>query len=391
MTDQTEKGTEPSAFEPADQIESFLAGLIAFVQGFLRTVRDLAFNQTRFGQALQNQNADAKYSKPVTFITLISFLAIRIFRFGVLTLLLAFGASSCGAETLTEKAYPSLLDELKIPSISDIILYGIPTLIVILLVSQVLKFMLLKKAGESGKVLMAITYYSVGFQYMAYLVLFSIISLVMYLQIESSDYLNYLIGGVVLVFLLWVILVFYRLVSKTIDESHLRVAWRGGKQIWLFLWSSVLMTVTTLSGWEMAYSLAKLEVADRQAKPVLATSLIELDITSGGSFSFDLLVQNNSKDEVSLETAEVFVYGKLMHPGQIIDSCQGQAPVIILQSIEACWLTISFDVPGTPYSSSYFSWDGLISFNAISPSGGTRTISAYIRSGEVVFKVSEID
>ena len=100
MADPSKKDTD-SAFEPVDNIEKFLIGLIAFIQHFLQTLRDLAFNQTRFSRSIKGENTDAKYTKPVTFITLISFLAIRIFRFGVLTFLL-FDISSCSAESRTE-------------------------------------------------------------------------------------------------------------------------------------------------------------------------------------------------------------------------------------------------------------------------------------------------
>jgi hypothetical protein len=393
MAEPTENKETASTFEPTDQIESFLIGLIAFIQALLRTLRDLAFNQTRFSQALQAQPADAKYTKPVTFITLVSFLSIRIFRFGLLTLLLAISTSRCHAETLTETQYPSVLDELKIPSIEEIILYGIPTLLIVLLVSQLLKFVLLKKPDESGKLLVSVTYYSVGFQYLAYLILFAILSAEFYAEVQ--DYyrprpsVDNLLKILALLCVLWILFIFNRLVLKTIDPSQFRVAKRGWKQLWLFLWTVLLLAVTTASGALMSYSLAKQEVEERLEKPFLAVSLIGYDNSASDRIVLNLLVLNNSKDQVPLNAAQVYVYGNLQHPGEIINSCQGAAPVVLLQSGETCWLTISFERTSRAYSPS--DSKNLIKFYEITPSGEMTTISEYIEYQQTNLDIAGIE
>lgn len=388
MKDQPKNETVP-AFEPTDRIEQFLIGLIAFVKHLLCTLRDIAFNKARFSQVLKGQDTETKYAQPITFITLVSFVALRIFRFGVLTLLLAFGTASCHAETLTENAYPSFWDELKIPSITEIILYGIPTLIVVILISQFLKFVLLKKHTGSGEVLLSITYYAVGFQYIAYLLLFSLVSLLVYLDPPEGFFYAIPVGA--LLFLIWVILVYYRLVVKVIDEDQFRVRKRGLKQAWLFLWSVILIAVTSLSGWGMSYSLARLEINERSARPLLKLIMIGFDTSTSTGIFVDLLVRNNSGGEIALRTDEVYAYGDLLHQGEISGNCQGEAPVILLHADEVCWARMVFSKEGEPYASMFVSLRDLIGFNAIFPDGETRTVYAYIRTGETLFKINEME
>jgi len=390
MEDQTKSDGDP-AFEPTDKIESFLIGFISFIGHFLRTLRDLAFSQTKFSHAIISHESDRKYAKPVTFITMMSFLAIRIFRFGLLTLLLAVGTLSCSPETRTKTVFPSLLDELQIPTFNEIILYGIPTLIVVLLVSKLLKFVLLKGSDKSRRTLVSITYYSVGFQYMAYLALFLLISLLAYLQ--PPEYFLYIIYVALPLFLLWGVFVFYRLVSKAISINDLRISRPGLKQAWLVFWSFVLMAVTTLSGAEMAYSLAKMEIKEYEPKSILSMGLIGSDQIGTEGFSVDVVVRNNSTEEVSLISKQVVAYGELRYEGEVTRYCSGLAPVIILLPNQVCWLTISFEGPGAEYAHAalFYSMDDLISFDAISPAGENQTISAYIRSGGEKLKLSEIE
>jgi hypothetical protein len=375
MADQTKRDTD-SAFEPTEKIESFLIGFLYFLKQIFCTLGDLAFNKTRFCKTLKSHDRDKRYTKPVTFITLMSFLAIRIFRFGVITIILVFSTASC--ETQTEAKYPSLLDELRVPSLTEIILYGIPILIVVLLFSQLLKFVLLKESADSKEMLVSITYYSVGFQYVIYLLIFSTISLVFYYELEVENYVLFI--PVALMFL-WVVLAFNRLVSKTIDNQDLRFSTFGVKHIWLFLWSVVLMAITTLSGAGMAYSLAHLEAEELKSKPVLSIGLITSDNSKEDEFSVNVLVRNNSDEELVLLSNQITAYG---YHGKIVKSNIGYEDIIILKSNKVGWLTIEFSKPDTEQGSSSFVRD-LVSFTALSPSGEHKPIRAYIRSeGEVV-------
>jgi hypothetical protein len=389
--DEPAKNEAPPAFEPTDRIEQFLIGLIAFVKHFLCTLRDIAFNKARFSRVLKGQDKDTKYARPITFITLVSFVALRIFRFGVLTLLLAFGTPSCQAETTTETIYPSFWDELRIPSVTEIILYGIPTLIVVILISQFLKFVLLKKHTDSGGALLSLTYYAVGFQYIAYLFLFSAISLLVYL--EPPEEFFYAIPVVALLFLLWVVLVYYRLVGKVIEEAQFRVRRRGWRQIWLFLWSVVLIAATSLSGWGMSYSLARLEVDERSAKPILKLGMIGFDQSAAAEISMDLLVRNNSEQEIALRTEEVYAYGNLRHQGRIVANCQGETPVILLEAKEVCWARMVFSKEGAEIERGFISVSlaDLIEFNAILPNGESKIVRAYILAGETQFIIRELE
>lgn len=389
MADEKVKDSN-SSFEPTEKIEGFLIGLIIFIQHFLFTLRDLAFYQTRFTNAIKKQEADKLYTKPVTFITIISFLAIRIFRLGIVTVLLALGTVSCSRETMTETPYPSLLEELRVPSFTEIILYGIPTLIVVLLFSQLLKFLLIKGSDEANRNLVSITYYAVGFQYIAYLILFSILSLLLYLgELDPfSDSINYIL----LIFLLWVTLVFYRLVSKTIHRNDLRVSRPILKQIWLFTCAFLLVAITTTSGAGIAYSLAQFDVQDFESLPVLSMGLVGFDNSNEDVFTVNLLVRNNSTEEISLLSNQVTAYGRLQHNGEIINSSSGPAPVIILKPNVVSWLTVSFEKSGTDYvSGGFFSTRNIIEFTALNPSGEQETLSARIRSDGEIFEISEFE
>ena len=393
MADETKDGPG-SAFEPAEKIESFLKGLLYFLQGLLFTISDLAFNKTRFSNTIKNPDTGREYTKPVTFITLMSFLAIRIFRFGLLTLLLGFSTASC--ETQTEIKYPSLLDELSVPSLEEIFLYGIPILIIALLFSQLLKFLLLKGSAESRQVLVSATYYGVGFQYIAYLVIFSLASLLFYwldqdVETLIPEWVYGTVSIILLLYVLWVVFVFYGLVSKTIDKKDLRISTFGFKQLWLFLWSFVVMATTTISVVGITYYLIQPDYEELRAKPVISMGLIGSDNSNPDEFSVEVLVRNNSDEELALLTDRVTVNGSYVYPGRITDSNLEYEHVIILKPNEVCWLSIVFDKPVDAERPGPFSSSDLVRFVALNPAGESKSIRAYIRSeGREVF-ISEIE
>jgi hypothetical protein len=376
MADQTKRETD-SAFEPTERIESFLIGFLYFLKQIFCTLGDLAFNQSRFSKILNSGDKSKRYTKPVTFITLMSFLTIRIFRLGVLVILLVFNLASC--ETQTRAKYPSLQDELQVPSLTEIILYGIPILILVLLFSQVLKFVLLKGSAKSGDLLAAVSYYAVGFQYFMYLLIVALFSLFIYFEPEIEDSIVFI---TVSLLLLWIILVAYRLVAKTIEKKDLRVSTIGLKQIWLLLWSLLLMVLTTLSGAGITFFLAQLEAEELKSKPVLSIGLIDSDNSKEDEFSVNVLVRNNSDEELVLLSNQITTHG---YHGEIVKSNIGYEDIIILRSNEVGWLKIVFSKSDTEQGSGSFDpWD-LIKFTALSPSGEHKTISAYIRSeGEIV-------
>ena len=323
-----------------------------------------------------------------------SFLAIRIFRFGLLTLLLGFSTASC--ETQTEIKYPSLLDELTVPSLEEIFLYGIPILIVALLFSQILKILLLKGSAESKKDLVSITYYGVGFQYIAYLVMFSVLGLFFYLldqYVKTSipDSVYSVVSILLVLFLLWVVYAFYRLVSKTIDNKDLRISMFGFKQLWLFLWSFIAMATTTISVIGITYYLIQPELEELRAKPVISIGLIGSDNSKGDEFSVDVLVRNNSDEELALLSDQITAHGSQLFPGRITQSDLDHEHVIILKPNEVGWLTIIFDKSVEVENPGTFITRDLIRFVALSPAGDRKTIAAFIRSeGRVVF-ISELE
>ena len=184
MTDEIHKSTDAS-FRQVEKVEEFLIGLLYFGQKLLHTLFDLAFRQTKFSNTFKGDVDKDKYTKPITFITLTSFLAIRIFRFGLLTMFIAISVPSCSRETYMEVAYPSLWDELKVPTFTEIVQYGIPTLVVVLVLSRILKILLLSGSDKTQKTLLSITYYSVGFQFLAYLVVFTLLYIIF--QIDWAE------------------------------------------------------------------------------------------------------------------------------------------------------------------------------------------------------------
>lgn len=174
------------------------------------------------------------------------------------------------------------------------------------------------------------------------------------------------------------------------DSANLRVTKRGFKQVWIFIWSAILIVASTLSGWGMAYSLAQFELEERQGKPLLSLGLIGFE-TGDEQNILDLLARNNSGKEIVLVTADLTVYGKLMHDGRVLDTCSGLAPVVVIQPNQTCWLTISFEREGSQYGYFGVSLENVVQFQSVNPAGEGGNVSAYIQEGGEVFPVAEIE
>ena len=141
----------------------------------------------------------------------------------------------------------------------------------------------------------------------------------------------------------------------------------------------------------MAYSLARLEAEELKAKPVISMGLIGFDNSKSQEFSVDVLVRNNSDEEIVLLPNQVTTYGTQAYHGKIIKSSFGQAHIIILKPNEVGWLTIVFDKPDNERGAGTFGITNLIKFAALSPSGENETISAYIRSDGEIVDISTIE
>lgn len=392
MADPTQ-AEQDAEFAPADKIENFLAGFVAFISNFLRTLLDIAFRQTKFSRVITGREKGTQYTKPVTFISLITFLTIRIFRFGILTILLALSVPSCSVETWSKPNYPSILDELRIPSFTEFMLYGIPTLIVVLLIAQFLKFVLLKRQSASGKILVSTGYYLVGFQFVMYLFLFGVISLLVYFgsKLDWSPTYEKVFSVVLLIFVLCMLYVCFRVLLKTIDSDQLRVSIPVFRQLWLFLWTFILLAVVTFAAGGITYSLAKMEVDQRKPQRLLGIYFIDVDTTDANRISMNVWLRNNSLDDVVLVMTDIRAYyGKLVHHGQLTDSCMGHAAAILLASKQSCVLTLSFERLGEPYSPQTYGppAEDVLEFRTIDGAGMEGTIYSYIYQNNQIFRLS---
>ncbi len=370
-----------SSFEPTEKIEEFLVGFLFFGRKVLSTLFDLAFRQAKFSEALKNSDLGHSYTKPITFITLTSFIALRVFRFGLLTIIMAFLVPSCSTETYIEVSYPSFWDELQIPAFSEIVLYGVPTLVSVLLLAQLLRVFLLKGSDKAQKTILHIAYYSVGFQYVAYLVMILLLYLIF--QYEKTENLTYLI---VPLFSLWGSWIFFRLVSKSVDHRELRVTRSGFRQVWLMFFSLVLMVSTTALGVYMAYSLAQFEIKDYKRQPRLSLGLVRYESLAPDELVVELMVNNNSNEDIILLPDKV-VFGdarEIPCQGKIIDSSAGRVPIIILASHEASWIVLSLEIPSAE-GDCFILEENYVTLNSLTPSGTRETITATVnREKEVL-------
>ena len=307
MTDQN-AGNTGSSYEPAEKIEKGLQGFLIFVQTFLITLRDITINKARLSESIKNPD-DAKYTKPITFITIMSFLGIRAFRFGLLLLLVAFSNASCRQETYTDIEVPSLIDQLKVPTVSEVILYGIPILLVVVLAAQILKYPLLRNPSRSTESIVAIAYYSVGYQFIAFPLLFTLFTFLFLLSglLANFEWLTYLVP---IVSLAWGIIIFYRLVTYSIASNELRVSYVGFRQLWLSFCSLLLIAITTLSASAIIYYLAQSDFQDIQSRPVMSVGLVDFDSSEESTFTIDILFENNSDKEIIILSSQVKVFGR---------------------------------------------------------------------------------
>jgi hypothetical protein len=384
MTDQTNHDKDPS-FEPAKKIEDFLNGLLSFVGNFLLTLFDLAVRKNNISSAVKSGDYK-RHTRPVTFISIMSFVGIRIFRFGLLVVLLTYSNISCSRETYIAPSAPSILEELQVPAITEIILYGIPMLIIVTVTAKILSWFLLRSSVEktARKNLVSVAYYSVGFNYIAFpfLVVLMFIPIIIFGLLERFDFL--LIVVPILALLLGSI-IFYRLVSNSFSAENLLPGVKGLNQLWLFICTAILMTVATFSAGFIIFNLAQLDLQDYQAQPKLSLGLLGSDNSEGDSFTVDILVSNNTDEVIVIKSTPVNAYGSFKFPGQIITSGLGQNPAYILEPDDVEWLSVLFTETNEEYSRGFISTENIIEFATLNPSGDQENISAYIRAdGEVV-------
>jgi hypothetical protein len=190
---------------------------------------------------------------------------------------------------------------------------------------------------------------------------------------------------------IWAISVFYRLVIKTIPESQFRVAKQFWKQTWLMLCSIILVIATTLSEWGMVYLTVQPELERRTQKSIFTIGLTNFQETKSNVYELNLLIRNNSEEAITLTSNEVSLYGKLIHHGQIIDSCLGHTPFIILHPKDVCWVTVLFDKYGPEYHAFIFNYENTISFNSVNEIGDVQTLTSYIYEDGKVVNISNYE
>jgi hypothetical protein len=116
--------------DPLNRVETTVRGVLFFFRRFLNTVVYAGFRPRRFGNLLLDPNSRAEVVGPYTFLTVIGFYTVKLFRLALILVFVIPIASikGCEAETTGDVRWPSLFQLFSAPSVDELILIGLPVI-----------------------------------------------------------------------------------------------------------------------------------------------------------------------------------------------------------------------------------------------------------------------
>ena len=158
---------EPPKLEFSSQIENGVRGLFAFLGGAARILLRLAAVRgfDRDADATGQLSASVP---PYTFLTLSTFIATTAFRALLTTAMVFWLAMSrlFPVETSEPPEYPQVDELLRLPTVEDVIARGIPSVLMVIGVLLLLRWLVARQAPAKAARFFTLTLYIAGFQYL---------------------------------------------------------------------------------------------------------------------------------------------------------------------------------------------------------------------------------
>jgi hypothetical protein len=174
--------------EWARKIESGVRGVLRFVVDLLRTVGLLCLRPFRFDGEVDDAGELAGGLKPYSFLVLTAFLASKTIRLSIGTLF--FIAISiergCVPETQLPLRDPSAKELLRLPGVEDVLLTGVPTVLVVLAVLTLAVRLATRAAPKARPRLLGVCLYVIAFEFL--LLVPMALDMPRHVFAEQSDY-----------------------------------------------------------------------------------------------------------------------------------------------------------------------------------------------------------
>lgn len=316
-------------FDWPERIEASLDALLRFGIAFVSTLwRTLARPQS----AGRIYVADGtRCAKPYTYLAIASFVVVKVARVAIFLYLMIWVslARSCsGADTIDNSNSAYIRSQLTVPSINEILLFSLPILVLVLLLSWVLarRSKLNPTASEAVRnSLSAAACYVVGSQYL-FVAPVATVALVASTAISSdSIWLPLGIGSCILIG--WPLWSFVQFMRGAYREAH-PDNWRTLVRKRHLLPSGITVcTIPAALVAALAYPLAEHDIRTIGERPVVEAAVLGVSRTPRGVTLAVVLLNDGDKplyfrgDEVKLVSKEGYAYdGTPVADGQPIAS-----------------------------------------------------------------------
>ena len=402
-----ESPTPPADQEQAPEfsakIESGVAGVIRFFADGGRILWSMIASPRGCHRLLGDAAGPGRSVPPYTFLALSTFFAVRAIRAVLATLMLLALAldRSCSSVTQPDVEFPKLVEQLRIPSLEEVLGIGLPSVLLILLLLALFRRLLSNgvMTQPQTQAFYRIASYIVGFQYLLFTLAAAVIlgSFDIPAGAAAENYASrfgvYALG---LLAVAWPALLFALQFGNMIPQQASRLR-RGGVagRVAEALAAVLLSAATLCVGVLLSYPLARKDVAPQQAAPAVAEAVLLQPVNdAGGVTRLSLLLSNHSGATLLLSPRSITVDwakgmpGTLKGSGEITAWSEAGAPLLSIRAGESAWLSATLTAPlptgadaGTCALSSPFSQPsetsaGRVCLRRLLPSGETQTLVA---------------
>jgi hypothetical protein len=330
-------------------LELTIFGVFELFRRFFRTLFDLARHPLRLGDESTDESGQSRYVKPYTFLAMTTFLVIKVIRISIVYLLIAISAFTFTCETrhdtMQKVEYPSLAGQFRLPSLSEVLLIGIPMVAFVLIFAYLYQALVTKRSANLNDKFVLISCYSIGFQYFLYLIALGIIAIAWFKFPEggrtgASNPILLALLAIIIVF--WPAWILYRLTSYQFSAHLHRFSTPWLSKSMMAFGAVLFCLLTIVASFAISLPLARLDVKSKtERKPVLLAAPLKEPLVKANGIEISLLVTNNTPKRLIFvaDRVEYVLQNYRELSGSITSWKPPFGPVLSLEPGESSWLT----------------------------------------------------
>jgi hypothetical protein len=300
---------------------------LAIIEGLWRVLLAILVSPGSLDRKINGDTQVQKTTPKYTFLVLSTFVAIKATKMSLTILMLAMlpFVRGCEPETQQKMVFPSIEAELILPKLEDILLMGVPSVLLVILFlrvyARILKFIAAKRTASR---FYNVACYIAGWQYLASSVII-ICTLRLFADTESG--IGYTLealrwGGIGA--LAWGTLLYtWTLLSIEKLPPWRRYLKRTAKFGLILASSAVLSALVLVAGLATAVPLAIHGSKKELIKPLLQVTLIKTERDEDMNQTLRFVLRNLSENTVYLSGGSVhFLYDPTQQASDKISSCE---------------------------------------------------------------------